>query len=670
MSKNFKISGIIVSKAGTPIVGAKIKIWRKIINQQGKPKFIIVNTITDSNGAFKGEALKHNNVHLNATYSYRVEYGTFIKEGHNVLNKVFFKTLNTKWKENYIWKNWLGDLETSIPFQNSKTPSTSKELIEILEDALAKNMTVKFVGSGHSHSKVAQPSKTKSILLNPINLSGKLTNYSWLKNNIELSNSKHQLVRVKAGTTIRTLNREILAPEKLGLINMGPFDGQTISGVINTNTHGSGISMGGFSDMVQSVEMIVVNSTGVDDKVEHWIIEPTNGISDKNKFQEADKFLIQNDDVFFSVVCGYGLFGIVYSYTLEVRDLYWLSENNEHYTWKEVKEEFQNTVDGIPKFIKNNHQSKIYLNTAECIKEGELSDGINCRIDTWNEKPYRVKPKNWEKNDLAIHKIWPPMRPRTANKIFQDLNGLGFDIDGVKNDGVPSKFVINLVNKEFFKKPNKNSFLREYNSSVYYRAIRRTRDDTLKYSHDLKDNEFDNTISTAEPIALDNAVTIEICVPLQSTIDAIEKTMNFISQELDINFIIPTGVRFTKKSKHNLSPTYNRDSAFIEISGWLPSSREKKHKEFIVMYDHALDALEKYLSKEINGVRFHKGKFNTYNVKKFKKHYPKFDVWLSTYKTFNASGVFSCPNSKKWGIDIDTTEPLLALRSMEDIKLV
>ena len=219
------------------------------------------------------------------------------------------------WKKLTTWSNWIKDFETAVDI---RYPSTRVELQDILEEAVLSDKKIKAVGSGHSHSMVAVPTN-HHIAVDFHSLSGEIRNYRWL--NRQARAESRYLVRMKAGTQIRHANIEILTPKGLALINQGPYDGQTIAGAINTNTHGTGLGMGGFADMVQSVEMLVVvpDASG-QHKVEVWFVEPTEGISDPIQFRRrnrnGNKFLVQNDDIFYSAVCGYGLFGIAYSILL------------------------------------------------------------------------------------------------------------------------------------------------------------------------------------------------------------------------------------------------------------------------------------------------------------------------------------------------------------------
>ncbi len=655
--KNITIVGRVVYKDGKSVKGARVRIWETDNFKKNNADDLIVDKISGSDGEFSGTG-KGKDTGGIQTFRYKVTMpGTnlVVESDIKELPKSSLNVINTKWESKRTWKNWLDSHETEISNARYHFPASGDEIKEILVDAVKKDLKVKVVGSGHSHSKVAQP-VANNMLIDLSKLSGELNAYSWLKpkSEIQLVKNTNDLVRVKAGTLIRTLNRNILVPKNLGLINMGPFDGQTISGVINTNTHGTGISLPGFSDMVKSVEMYVVKAVSKGNHtVECWVIEPKNGISDPARFKKEAKglHLIQNDEVFHSVVCGYGLFGIVYAYTLEIRNLYWLDENFQHTTWKGIKDKLNDTVKGVPKLLVNNHQVKLYVHTAECLKKGEINNDIHCRIDTWNEQPVQLKPHDWD-DTPEIHKIWPPMRPRTAvGNLGRFVSGSTFDVNGVFNNGKPSDVTVQTLTSGFFKASNKDHFLRGYGASVYYRAIRRLRDNNTKYDPSLKNDRMDNTKFEGDPETSDFGISIEFSVPISETIKAIETSINFLTTT-KVNFLTPTGIRFTQRSNHYLCPAYDRDCTFIEITGWLPDNRKNDWDKFREKYDKALTDLIRHLQPKINGIRFHKGKFNIYVDKTLREDYPKYDIWVNNYHIFNASGIFDCPNADKWKLNL------------------
>ena len=121
--------------------------------------------------------------------------------------------------------------------------------------------------------------------------------------------------------TAKDLNKAL---DKAGkaLVNLGAYDGQTLAGAISTGTHGTGISLGPMASSVRSLVLVSENKT-------IYQIEPSKGITDPTKFAKArsDIVLNQVDEWFNSNVVVMGCMELIYSYSLEVMDAYYLQES-------------------------------------------------------------------------------------------------------------------------------------------------------------------------------------------------------------------------------------------------------------------------------------------------------------------------------------------------------
>ncbi|EYF07170.1 D-arabinono-1,4-lactone oxidase [Chondromyces apiculatus] len=271
------------------------------------------------------------------------------------------------------WKNQLAN-QVAQPLQlfrptsllDASTGASDCTSIEaILVRALQNGTAVKAAGSGHSYSDVAtspdflidthglnRPSDAK----NPI--TGQLSQ-AMLRSPLKLGvgaihwNGYHPdvnraLFETEAGITIHDMN-QVLEQRNLGLMNMGGYDGQTIIGATSTSTHGSGITLGPFPDMVRS---LVIATTGkwngktVGGKdpgngVYYYRIEPTDGITDPAKYADPLIQLIQDDDCFNATICSMGCFGVIYSVVFEVMQMYWLEENRSETTFDKLVQALQ-----------------------------------------------------------------------------------------------------------------------------------------------------------------------------------------------------------------------------------------------------------------------------------------------------------------------------------------
>jgi len=203
-------------------------------------------------------------------------------------------------------------------------PRSSKELVELVKRAELEGVKVRAVGAGHSWSDVAL---TDGYLVVPDNMSG--------VERVEESALRHdargrKLVRVRGGTRIHTLNAAL---DEIGLAlpNMGGYDAQTISGVISTSTHGSGLRWGPFPDLVRSLDLVIARGETIR-------VEPSNGPSDPAGPRDAPWRLEQDDAKFAAAICGIGTLGLIDSVVLEVREKFWLNEVRTLSTWESVRD--------------------------------------------------------------------------------------------------------------------------------------------------------------------------------------------------------------------------------------------------------------------------------------------------------------------------------------------
>jgi D-arabinono-1,4-lactone oxidase/FAD binding domain len=277
-------------------------------------------------------------------------------------------------------------------------PADNQSITAILERALSTGSLVKAAGSGHSYSDVAT---TPDFFINthglnraadPVNpIAGQL-NPDELRSTLPLAlgpinwpnydpEKNRALFETEAGITIRNLNKS-LESRNLGLMNMGGYDGQTIIGATSTSTHGSGITLGPFPDMVRS--LVLATSGTWDGKtfggkdpqngVALYRIEPADGITDPNKYSDPVIQLIQDDGCFRAVICSMGCFGVIYSVVFEVMQMYWLEENRTLTTLRDVIEQLRpnpQNPDHLPDALINIRNFDVLVHPYP-MKDGEV----------------------------------------------------------------------------------------------------------------------------------------------------------------------------------------------------------------------------------------------------------------------------------------------------------
>ena len=529
------------------------------------------------------------------------------------------------------WENWVGDYHY---FGTVAKPLNQSQLVTVIEKAVRERKRIRAVGSGHSNSCCARP---REMFVDISAIDGPFERVDWLKSNPPGLAQEERLVRVRAGTTLKELNRLHLHQMNppLGLINAGTFDGQTVAGAISTGTHGTGMRLGNLADMVVSMDIATVTKKADGSpEVQMRRIEPSDGVTDRAAFDRDfathGMVLEQNDDLFYAMVVSLGCMGIVYAYTLKVCTEYWLEEETKCIPWPQLAAQLSATtkipgVGDVPALADSARHVWFMLNIAEMQGKNKTAWPA-CFLITRVLANAIAKPEHW-------HKAWPPERKSDFWKeAAQDWVGL----DPRKpHDGVGKRIRSNFLKTEV----GKPAFQGDHYSSVSYIVHRREQEDR-------KPQE------PPEPPPF--AISTEIAVPATAIVPVVNTAIDCVKRSQRF-FVTPWGVRFSSASNHYLSPAYGRASAWLEVGFALPSPLVHAEKKMQEVRDAiAKPELEKIEAALCNPTplagRPHPGKHNTLNRAKLTQLFPKFDVWLTAYKRFNAFGTFDNDYTDQLGL--------------------
>ena len=440
----------------------------------------------------------------------RFEYSDKIKDEirKRTINVVdhYSKIRNGKWYS-YIHKN-------IVTPQKIQHPKNLADLKKLVADATEKTITVKAVGSGHSFSDIFS---TRGWLIDTHSMSGELPLKSgWLKKhplgfNDKIIDNLNSLIRIKAGTTIEDLNN-ILEKKGQALYNMGGYDGQTFMGAASTSTHGTGITLPPFCDMILSLVLVT-------EKGKAYRIEPKNGITDSAKYPVSEPELIQDNDTFYSVIVSVGCMGVIYSVIIQTRKAYVLQEKRRVKYWHDLKKRLtQNRFRGDE--ITTNRHYNVLINPyiSRSILGLLHKDKRVCLVNTINEvdetvpddRPARTADSSLERLIARELKFMDPEElARTINVTF-DLLALG-----------------NLFN---------------YTNKSYKTFI-------------------------AGGVGI-GGYAAEWSFPLNKSLMALEaifKTLDKAAKDGEQVETGPISLRYVKRSKAYLSPQYGRDTCMIEL---------------------------------------------------------------------------------------------------------
>lgn len=178
-------------------------------------------------------------------------------------------------------RNWSGSARFTP--QEILAPTSEDEVTAALSRARTLGVPLRVIGGGHSFSPLV---RTDGVLMS-------LDGYQGLVS----ADPSTGLVTLRGGTRLWTIG-DLLAPHGLALAVMGDIDRQSISGAIQTGTHGTGAYYTGFAGMVRALRLALADGSIVD-------TSPT-----------------QDPDLFQAARLGLGAVGVILEVTLQAVPAY------------------------------------------------------------------------------------------------------------------------------------------------------------------------------------------------------------------------------------------------------------------------------------------------------------------------------------------------------------
>ena len=194
----------------------------------------------------------------------------------------------------------------------------SKEFQEIIAKAVQNNWKLRALGSSWSLSKVGA---TNSRIINTKNLK-KMFRLGGDSVHPDYKKDSKKLRFVECGWTIGKVNLALLK-DGLSLKASGSNNGQTLPGVVSTNTHGGAWRFGSTPEFVVGIHLI----TGPNSQV--YLERESYPVLSK-KFPDAiGAKIIRNDKLFNAALVSFGSFGIIRGFLIETRPLFLLHLSRE-----------------------------------------------------------------------------------------------------------------------------------------------------------------------------------------------------------------------------------------------------------------------------------------------------------------------------------------------------
>ncbi|MBW3590179.1 MAG: FAD-binding protein [Actinobacteria bacterium] len=203
-----------------------------------------------------------------------------------------------------LWVNW-GQNQSCRP-EHVAYPRSPDEIAALVKTAAGAGRTVKVIGSGHSFTGIAL---TDGLMLS-------------LRHCDRILEVDHStgLVKVEAGITLASLNRE-LAAIGLAIENLGDIEYQSVAGAISTSTHGTGAKFHSIPSQVEAMELILADGSTL------------------NISRASDPDLLHSAQV------GLGALGVIATVTLRCVPAFNLYSEERPWKLNEVLEQIDDLVD-------------------------------------------------------------------------------------------------------------------------------------------------------------------------------------------------------------------------------------------------------------------------------------------------------------------------------------
>jgi hypothetical protein len=458
----------------------------------------------------------------------------------------------------------------AMPYMPDKIPQPGSldDLIDTMKQAVSAWEPMKAIGDGYGF---ANTGFTRGYLFPMVQRLNKVLTIdeTVLKAGTDVQN----LCRFEAGATIETVTNALWGREKT-LLNQPGYEKLTYVGVMSSGGHGSGTWCGPLSDHVRALHLVTVDDQG---QVVQLQVEPTNGMSDRAKFEAKypDVILKQDDQMFQSCAVAMGCLGIIYSVTIEVQDAFNIRERRTKLSWSAMKQK-------LPALLaeqgpgKRLHSIEMWLN------------------------PYAVDGDTWV---VLGEREWSSDPPEGSRPFVVEYGG--------------PEFLYELVAWWCHHHPKAVP-------GLINAAISATVSGDV-VMHAPKGLNF-GAVNLAPVTAASCGVP---AAGIEALVDSLIAWFENQAATKEAYITSPVGLRFVRAGKAYLSPSFDRDTCMIEapILLGVPHARD------------TLDGFHDFLYETCRG-RPHWGQVNDVPSARVHELYPQLEVFLETFRNLNPKGFF------------------------------
>lgn len=293
--------------------------------------------------------------------------------------------------------------------------------------------------------------------------------------------------------------------------------------------------------------------------------------------------------------------GLIYAYVLEVEAAYFLKEIRTPHTWEDMKTQLVFTSGQLPPILTGTRHTELDINPY----------------------PLQVPGTNIGTHLCILSKRWKHDPPPFGSR------GVGGFLSGLL---AKFKLVQSLLVDIFNIAP-----------LFVPKAIKMGLDSLVHQGYTDKSYNVLNLGDVNEV----RAFAVEFAFDIKDTVSKIDQLLDIISSFETRDgkgwwMTGPIGLRFVSAADAYLAPQFGRTTAMAEL-------------DMLVDVNHGTELLKEIESKMTVDptVRVHWGlDLDGLTRAQVEKTYPKFNEWLTVYRTLNSSGMFNSPFTDRLGISV------------------
>lgn len=522
-------------------------------------------------------------------------------------------------------------------------PASLAEALALIGQAAARGASVRAVGSARSLSDAPDPGDNTTMIStaamwDPIPIDPEL---------LLDPSAASSLYACGSGRTVKAILGDLdpypddpTKPMAYTLKNLGAGQFQAVVGALATSTHGSGITMPSFPQLVAALEIATVDAEGA---AVARRLEPSPGegaITDPAKWAASGTpvALVQDSATFNAALVSVGSLGVITAVTLRLVPGFYLEEHRDVVWWSQIR-------DSLGAMIHENDYFELVFDPLPATNEQGQPDYpvlTSRRNVVPGYAPSTGRPLLMKIGTTELGRITSAVLLEWA--IRDPGRRVPFNLrSGVKGSAVADYIDKNYRVLQLNMDVNADSTEQNVPAEAAVEAI----EAVLAYT-------------TANYQALLQRFPADGGVPFDTDPEGLKQALRTLPLPTS-----PLGIRFVPANDAPMSPMYQRATMTMEFpmpgSDFLDrrAAADAAHQTALVqLYDAYLDGrrklfqdVEALLQREF-AARPHWGQANFLDREQLIAQMPGFPAWLAVYQEYNPIGTFNGAFTDRLGISV------------------